>query len=211
MRTLITPSILSADFGRLQEEVSSVEKHADWLQLDIMDGHFVPSLSFGAPVAKWIKTTLPLDVHLMVTNPADRLSEFQAIGAKNITFHAEVVQTTEDRRALIKAIRTTGATVGIALNPETLITAIDDIVSEIDMVLIMSVHPGFGGQVFIPSVLGKIQALRKQYPRLMIQIDGGMDPESAAKARKAGADNIVAGSFIFQASDRAQAISLLRG
>ncbi len=211
MKILITPSILSADFGRLQDEVASVEKHADWLQLDVMDGHFVPNLSFGAPVAKWIKTALPLDVHLMVTNPADRIAEFQAIGAKHITFHAEAVPMTKARLDLINAIRKTGATAGIALNPDTPLSSIDDVVGDIDMVLLMSVHPGFGGQTFISAVLKKIEMLRAAHPRLMIQIDGGVDPLSAAKARKAGADNLVAGSAIFSATDRAQAIALLRG
>lgn len=211
MKTLITPSILSADFGRLQDEVASVEQYADWLQLDVMDGHFVPNLSFGAPVAKWIKTLLPLDVHLMVTNPADRIAEFQAIGAKHITFHAETVPTTQARMDLIKAIRKTGATAGIALNPDTPLSAIDDTVADIDMVLIMSVHPGFGGQMFISSVLPKIAELRRAHPTLMIQIDGGIDAASAAKVREAGANNLVAGSSIFSASDRAKAIAELRG
>lgn len=211
MKILITPSILAADFGRLQEEVASIEKHADWLQLDVMDGHFVPNLSFGAPVVKWLKTLLPLDVHLMVTNPADRIAEFAAIGAKHITFHAEAVLSTEARKDLMKTIRKTGATVGIALNPDTPVSAIDDVVADVDMVLVMSVHPGFGGQTFIASVLPKIKELRTKHPRLMIQIDGGIDTVSAAKAREAGADNLVAGSSIFSASDRAHVITQLRG
>src|SRR3989344_1906120 len=111
-RVLITPSILSADFSRLQEEVDSVAPFGDWLQVDVMDGHFVPNISFGAPVVKWIRTTLPLDIHLMVTNPADRIKEFLALHVGNITFHAEAVAKTRDRRALIKAIRGGGATVG---------------------------------------------------------------------------------------------------
>lgn len=211
MKILIAPSILSADFGRLQDEVASIEDSADWLQLDVMDGHFVPNLSFGAPVAKWIKTRLHLDVHLMVENPADRIAEFQAIGAKHITFHAEAVKDTATRRALIKAIRSTGATAGIALNPETPVSAIDDVVGEVDMVLVMSVHPGFGGQQFISDVLKKVEALRDKHPTLMIQIDGGIDHVTAAKARAAGANNLVAGSYIFRASDRDAAIALLRG
>lgn len=211
MKILITPSILSANFGRLQDEVATIEKHADWLQLDVMDGHFVPNLSFGAPVAQWIKTVLPLDVHLMVTNPADRIAEFQAIGAKHITFHAEAVPTTKARLDLLTSIRKTGATAGIALNPQTPISAIDDVVSEVDMVLVMSVHPGFGGQVFIPSVLEKVKALRARFPRLMIQVDGGIDVVSAKKAIEAGADNLVAGSAVFKSSDRAKIIAELRG
>lgn len=211
MKTLITPSILSADFGKLQDEVASVEQYADWLQLDVMDGHFVPNLSFGAPVAKWVKTALPLDVHLMVTNPADRIAEFQAIGAKHITFHAEAVSGTSTRKALLKNIRKTGATAGIALNPETPVSDISDILKDIDLVLVMSVHPGFGGQQFIPAVLEKVTALREAHPHLMIQIDGGIDAISAPKARAAGANNLVAGSAIFRAHDRAKAIAALRG
>lgn len=210
MSVLITPSILSADFGHLQDEVASIEEYADWLQLDVMDGHFVPNLSFGAPVAKGLKTNLPLDVHLMVSNPADRIAEFQAVGAKNITFHAEAVPETAARKALMQAIRSTGATAGIALNPDTPISAIDDIVADIDLVLIMSVHPGFGGQLFIPQVLPKVEALRMMYPKLMIQIDGGVDVESAVLAKSAGATNLVAGSYIFGQSDRAAAIASLR-
>lgn len=211
MKMIIAPSILSADFGKLQDEVASIEPYCEWLQLDVMDGHFVPNLSFGAPVAKWIKTKLVLDVHLMVSNPADRIAEFQAIGAKNITFHAEAVKDTAARKALIKAIRATGATAGIALNPKTPVSAIADVLNDIDMVLVMSVEPGFGGQMFIASVLNKVKELRKQHPTLMIQIDGGIDDKTAIKAREAGANNLVAGSYIFKASDREKAISLLRG
>lgn len=210
MKTLITPSILSADFGHLQAEVASVESFADWLQVDVMDGHFVPNLSFGAPVVKGIKTKLPIDIHLMVSNPADRIAEFQALGAKHITFHAEAVQSEQGRKDIIKAIRSTGATAGIALNPETPIDAIADTVEDIDLVLIMSVHPGFGGQMFIPSVLEKIKALRAAHPTLMIQIDGGIDDKNVVLAKAAGANNIVAGSFIFRASDREAAIAALR-
>jgi ribulose-phosphate 3-epimerase len=210
MKILITPSILSSDFAHLQSEVDSVSS-ADWLQLDVMDGHFVPNLSFGAPVAATIKTKLQLDAHLMVTNPADRIKEFLAIGCKHITFHAEVVPKTADRRALIKAIRAGGATAGIALNPESPLTMIDDVAGEVDLVLIMSVHPGFGGQAFIPDVLEKVQTLRKKFPSLMIQIDGGIDQKTAALARAAGADNLVAGSAVFKSKDRAKAIQDLRG
>ncbi len=211
MKILITPSILSADLAHLQDEVSSIEKVADWLQVDVMDGHFVPNLSFGAPVLRTLQTKLPLDIHLMVSNPADRIAEFQKIGVENITFHAEAVPDDNSRRALIEAIHKGGSTAGIALNPETSVDAITQVIDDVDLVLIMSVHPGFGGQSFIAESLEKVRALRIKYPRLMIQIDGGINAETAALAREAGADNLVAGSSIFSSKDRAEAIATLRG
>lgn len=210
MSLLIAPSILSADFGHLQEEVASVAS-ADWLQADVMDGHFVPNISFGAPVLRSLRTSLLLDIHLMVMNPAERIQEFLAIGAKHVTFHAEAVPTTTARRALIDAIRTGGATAGIALNPQTAVHAIDDVVGDIDLVLIMSVNPGFGGQAFIPEVLKKVETLCAAFPALMIQMDGGINGTTAPACRAAGATNLVAGSAIFGAKDRARAISELRG
>lgn len=208
---LITPSILAADLARLQEEVASIEPYADWIQADVMDGHFVPNLSFGAPVIRCLKTKLPLDIHLMVDNPADRVQEFLDAGAKHITFHAETVRETAARMALIAAIRKGGATAGIAMNPDTPVSAIDDISSDVDLVLVMSVQPGFSGQQFIPEVLEKVRALRAKHPALMIQVDGGIDAKTAQLCREAGADNLVAASFIFDAADRAKAIALLRG
>lgn len=176
-----------------------------------MDGHFVPNLSFGAPVMKCLKTTLPLDVHLMVTNPADRVREFLDAGAANITFHAEAVPDTQDRRTLMAAIRSGGATAGIAVNPATPLSAIEDVVAEADLVLVMSVQPGFGGQAFRPEVLEKVKALRARFPDRMIQMDGGVTGDTAAACRSAGADNLVSGSFVFGAPDRAAAIRSLRG
>ncbi len=209
-RILITPSILSADLGRLQEEVDSI-KDADWIQVDVMDGHFVPNLTFGAPVIRGLKTSLPMDIHLMVTNPADRVKEFLAAGAKHITFHAEAVATTADRRALIAAIRAGKATAGIAINPDTPVSAIDDVVNDIDLVLVMSVQPGFSGQKFRKDVLEKVTALRGSHPDLMIQMDGGIDDQTAPACIAAGADNLVSASYLFGASDRSRAIATLRG
>lgn len=211
MNTLVTPSILSCDLAHLQDEVSSVEQDADWLQIDVMDGHFVPNLSFGAPVIANLNTSLPLDVHLMVQNPADRIAEFLALQVKHITFHAETVEKTDMRRALLQAIRKGGATAGIALNPATPLSAIDDVVGDVDLVLIMSVNPGFGGQAFLPDVLAKVKELRAKYPHLMIQMDGGITPETAALCREAGANNLVAGSAVFKAADRRAAIAAIRG
>lgn len=209
-KLLITPSILACNLARLQEEVDSVEDAADWLQADVMDGHFVPNLSFGAPVIKNLKTKLPLDIHLMVSNPHERLKEFFAVGARNVTFHAEAVTNTEDRQDIISDIRKNGATAGIAINPGTPIGAIADVVAEVDIVLVMSVHPGFSGQKFMPEVLGKVAALRAAHPKLMIQMDGGIDSTTAKYCVRAGADNLVAASYIFGARDRKAAINALR-
>jgi ribulose-phosphate 3-epimerase len=211
MKTFVTASILSADLTHLQDEVDSVAKDVDWIQVDVMDGHFVPNLSFGAPVIAKLKHTPPLDIHLMVENPADRIAEFLALKVKNITFHAETVTEPNSRRALVEAIRKGGATAGIALSPDTPVSAIDDVIGHIDLVLIMSVHPGFGGQQFIPSSLEKVRAIRAKFPSLMIQMDGGINAETAPKAREAGCNNLVAGSFLFSARDRKAAIRTLRG
>ena len=210
-QVLIAPSILSADFKNLQKEVEDIEPYSDWIQIDVMDGHFVPNLSFGAPIAKWIESKLLLDIHLMVENPADRIEEFQKIGAGNITFHAEAVKSTEDRESLIKKIRDGGALAGIAINPDTPLSEVDDVLDDVDLLLVMSVNPGFGGQDFIPEVLEKVKEARRRYPNLMIQMDGGVDADTAPMCIKAGANNLVSGSFIFRSKDRKAAINSLRG
>ncbi|OGJ63340.1 ribulose-phosphate 3-epimerase [Candidatus Peribacteria bacterium RIFCSPHIGHO2_02_FULL_53_20] len=208
-KILITPSILSADFGHLQQEVDSVAS-ADWIQLDVMDGHFVPNISFGVPVVRGIKTKLPLDVHLMVSNPADRIDEFLALKVHQITFHAEVVTGDAERRRLIAQIHKGGTKAGIAINPETPLAAVSGVLSEVDLLLVMSVHPGFGGQKFIDAVLEKVREARQRYPDLMIQMDGGVDTETAPKCIAAGADNLVAGNSVFGVKDRKKAIQDLR-
>ncbi len=207
---LISPSILSADLGHLQDEIQTIEEYADWLQIDVMDGHFVQNLSFGAPVIKNIETGLPLDIHLMVSNPQDRIQEFLDINVSHITFHAEAVEKTEDRKELISAIRSGGATAGIAINPETPLDAIGDVLDMVDLLLVMSVHPGFGGQKFIEHVLSSVQTARSAFPDLMIQMDGGIDDTTAKKCIEAGANNLVSGSFIFGSKDRKLAIESLR-
>lgn len=210
MKTLVTPSILAADLSHLQDEVDSVAS-ADWLQVDVMDGHFVPNLSFGHLVLTHLRTALPLDIHLMVTNPEERIEEFLALGVKNITFHAEAVVQTDSRKALIQAIRDGDATAGIALRPGTPVSDIEDVLQDIDLVLVMSVEPGFSGQSFDASVLPKVTELRGRFPDLMIQMDGGVNAETAEACRRAGANNLVAGNAVFLAPDRAEAIATLRG
>ncbi len=207
---LVAPSILSADLANLQAEVDSIARVADWLQVDVMDGHFVPNLSFGAPVLKYLKTEVPLDIHLMVQNPEDRIEEFLALNVHHITFHAEVTELDDTKIALIEAIHDGNATAGIALNPETPLSAVENVLDQIDLLLIMSVHPGFGGQKFIPEVLEKVKQAREAYPNLMIQMDGGINAETAKACRDAGANNLVAGSYIFGADDRIAAIHTLK-
>jgi ribulose-phosphate 3-epimerase len=146
----------------------------------------------------------------MVENPADRIEEFLAAGASHITFHAEAVKDANSRKVLIQAIRKGGATAGIAINPETPLSEVEGILSEVDLILVMSVHPGFGGQEFIEDVLEKVRAVRAQHPDLMIQMDGGVDATTATKCIEAGANNLVAGSFIFGSEDREGAIASLR-
>lgn len=208
LKLFITPSILSANLAKLQEEVDSVAPYSDWLQVDVMDGHFVPNLSFGAQVLKAIKTDLPIDVHLMVTNPAERIDEFVEAGAAHITFHAEAVPGRADQEHLIKTIREKGCTAGIAINPESHHDSIQTM--DVDLVLCMTVHPGQGGQQFIESVLPKIRDIRLQHPDVMVQVDGGINAETGKLCREAGANNLVAGSYIFKSKDRKKAIESLR-
>ncbi len=209
-KILIAPSILSADLGHLQDEVSTIESAADWLQVDVMDGHFVPNLSFGAPVVQWIETKLPLDIHLMVNNPGDRIDEFLKLKAANITFHAEAVPAAR-RKALVEKIHNGGATAGIAINPETPLSDVLKDLPLFDLLLVMSVHPGFSGQSFIADVLTKVEEARAKFPKLMIQMDGGIDANTAPRCIAAGANNLAAASAIFKSKDRTAAIEQLRG
>ncbi|HHW69799.1 MAG TPA: ribulose-phosphate 3-epimerase [Clostridiales bacterium] len=210
----IAPSILSSDFSKLGEEVSSLDKAgADFIHIDIMDGHFVPNLTIGPPIVRAIRhiTDVPFDVHLMMDNPMDFVDEFIKAGADSITVHAEVLP---HLHRAVMYIKEKGVNVGVALNPSTPIDVLDYVLDEIDMVLIMTVNPGFGGQDFIPSMLDKITLLKDMIiskdTDVHIQVDGGISLENIHTVSSAGADIFVAGSAIFSASDRRNMINKMR-
>lgn len=203
----IAPSILSADFGRLNEDIASVEALVECLHVDIMDGHFVPNLTFGAPVVRCIKTKLPLDCHLMVEHPENYVEDFKKAGARSFTFH---IETTSEPEKLIESIHAAGMEAGVSLNPGTELSSLDAVLPLVDSVLVMSVNPGFGGQAFMPVALEKIRSIRAQFPEMDIAVDGGINAETAQLVKEAGANILVAGSYIFGAEDRAKAILSLR-
>jgi ribulose-phosphate 3-epimerase len=214
MEYYIAPSLLSADFGRLAEEVRAVEKAgADLLHVDVMDGRFVPNITIGPPVVAAIKrcATLPLDVHLMIVEPEKYIEDFTAAGADVITVHAEA--TPHLQRAVAR-IRELGKKAGVALNPSTSMSAVEWVLSDVDMVLLMTVNPGFGGQAFIPAMTGKIELLRSQLARtglpVDIQVDGGIKADNVAEVVRAGANVIVSGSGIFGTKDYAKTIAQMR-
>ncbi len=211
-KALIAPSILSADFARLGEEVKSVEKAgADWIHVDVMDGHFVPNLTLGPVVVQALRplTKLPLDCHLMVSNPEEWVEPFAKAGADVITVHAEA---SNHLHRLLGQIRETGKKVGVSVNPSTSLAAIEECLELVDLVLVMSVNPGFGGQKFIESTISKIERLAdvRGKNKFLIEVDGGVGPQNAGALRKAGADVFVAGSAIFGHKDRGKAVEALR-
>lgn len=210
----IAPSILSADFARLAEEVAAVEAAgADLLHVDVMDGHFVPNLTVGPPIVESLRkvTALPLDVHLMITNPDAYIADFAQAGANYLTVHTE---TCPHLHRTIQCIKEHGVKAGVTLNPSTSLAALEEVVASVDLVLIMSVNPGFGGQTFIPSSLDKIrrakQLLDRTGSQALLEVDGGIKVENAAEIIQAGATVLVAGSAIFKSPDYAATISAFR-
>ncbi|OBH18872.1 ribulose-phosphate 3-epimerase [Mycolicibacter terrae] len=209
---MIAPSILSADFARLAEEAAAV-KGADWLHVDVMDAHFVPNLTIGLPVVESLlkATDIPMDCHLMIEDPGRWAPPYAEAGAHNVTFHAEA---TDNPIAVARDIRAAGAKAGLSIKPGTPLEPYLEILRDFDTLLVMSVEPGFGGQSFIPEVLGKVRAVRKLVDAgelsILVEIDGGINTDTVEQAAEAGVDCFVAGSAVYSAEDPAAAVESLR-
>ncbi|NDK54349.1 ribulose-phosphate 3-epimerase [Pontibacter fetidus] len=214
MRPLIAPSVLASDFANLQSEVEMLNtSQADWLHIDIMDGRFVPNISFGFPVMQAIKkhAQKPMDVHLMIVEPELYIEQFRAAGADVISVHIEACN---HLHRTIQQIKATGAKAGVAVNPHTSVSLLDDIIADLDLVCLMSVNPGFGGQKFIENTYRKTEALKnlilQRNSQALIEIDGGVNQQNARALLDSGADVLVAGSFVFSAQDPIATIANLK-
>jgi ribulose-phosphate 3-epimerase len=210
----IAPSILSADFSRLKDEIQAVEAAgADWLHVDVMDGHFVPNITIGPVVVEWVRkvTKIPVDVHLMITDPDKYAPEFIKAGADWVSIHPE---TCANPNATLRKIRDLGAKASIAVNPDVPLSRVEQCFADIDMILMMTVFPGFGGQAFIPDVLPKIEEIRKLIDQrklpVLIEVDGGIKADNIDCVAQAGAEVIVSGSGIFKTPDYVETIGRMR-
>jgi ribulose-phosphate 3-epimerase len=214
MKHLLAPSILSADFNNLSKDIQLInESEADWFHVDVMDGVFVPNISFGFPILKHVKkiSQKPLDVHLMIVNPEKYIEEFAKAGADIITVHYEACV---HLHRILQSIRSLGIKAGVAINPATPVSVLEDVLNDADLFLVMSVNPGFGGQKFIPRTIDKIRQLRidldEAGSKAVIEVDGGVDATNYRSVIDAGADVIVAGSAVFNMPDPKEAIKNLK-
>lgn len=214
MNHFISPSLLAADFGNLERDITMLnQSEADWFHLDIMDGIFVPNISFGFPVMKFIKkhAQKPLDVHLMITDPDRYIEDFKEAGADILTVH---IETCNHLHRSVQKIKSLGMKAGVSLNPHTPVHLLKDIIADVDLVLIMSVNPGFGGQKFIPNALEKVKELKhlitEKKSNALIEVDGGVDHSNAEALVDAGCDVLVAGSYVFKSENPTETIKGLK-
>ena len=211
---LIAPSLLAADLSALREQIALAEDGgADWIHIDVMDGHFVPNITFGPPLVKAVRrcTNLPLDVHLMIEKPERYIEAFADSGADHLTVHYE---TCPHLHRTIQSIHSAGAKAGVSVNPSTSVSLLSDILADVELVLVMSVNPGFGGQTFIPHTLTKLKhaaaMIQGTNPQIHLQVDGGIDEKTSVAVVRAGADVMVAGSYVFGAPNIPRAVQTLR-